>query len=133
MLPPFWHGTMREHYLLLFGAAGAIATLSGSIAAWLGARFGARRAARDAAEHAADHAARVAERAVERVVATLRPQLDELRHTVESTAVEVERVAEAQRFAARLLADRPPAERTPRADAPARATPRSEFRVPTPH
>ncbi|AHG92788.1 hypothetical protein J421_5253 (plasmid) [Gemmatirosa kalamazoonensis] len=124
---------MREHYLLLFGAAGAIATVSSTIAAWLGARFGARRAARDAAGHAADDAARVAERAVERAVAALRPQLDGLRHTVESTAVEVERVAEAQRFAARLLAERTAAERAPRPDAAARVTPRSEFRVPTPH
>lgn len=47
-------------------------------------------------------------------LAAMRARLEEIGQTVESIAVEVERVAEAQRFSAKLLAqrtDRPPPER----------------------
>ena len=36
MLPPIWHGTLREHYLLLFGAAGLLSAVTGTVSAWLG-------------------------------------------------------------------------------------------------
>src|SRR5919199_6662541 len=46
LFSPFFHGTLREYYLLLFGAAGAIALTCGFVGAWIGAYIGARRAAR---------------------------------------------------------------------------------------
>jgi hypothetical protein len=129
MLPPIWHGTLREHYLLLFGAAGVLSAVTGTVSAWLGAQFGARRAARQAAEHALD--TRVA------VDASLCRRLDLLQQTVESMAIEVERVSEAQRFAAKQLAERPrrhdtPTRHTTRLERPERGE-RAELRIPTPH
>jgi len=132
MLPPIWHGTLREHYLLLFGAAGLFSAVTGTVSAWLGAQFGARRAARQAAEHALD--TRVA------IDASLCRRLDLLQQTVESMAVEVERVSEAQRFAAKQLAERPRRHDTPtrhatRLERPERGerVERAELRIPTPH
>jgi len=52
MFPQIFNGTLREHYVLLFGMAGGIAAVVGFVAAWIGAQFGARRAARMAAEDA---------------------------------------------------------------------------------
>jgi hypothetical protein len=109
VFPPIFVGTLREHYLLLFGAAGAIATVTGFVGAWLGARMAARHAARVAVEQLDSHRAG-------------RPELEELRllsQSVEAVAIEVERVAEAQRFVARLLAERgePKMPATPRRDA----------------
>ena len=108
LFPPFFHGTLREHYLILFGAAGAIALTTGLVGAWLGAFIGARRAARKTLLEA---------------MAAQPPQLDEARlgqlvDAVDAIAVEVERISEAQRFTARLLAERqapapPPARRAP--------------------
>ena len=111
MLPPIWHGTLREHYLLLFGAAGLFSAVTGTVSAWLGAQFGARRAARQAAEHALD--TRVA------IDASLCRRLDLLQQTVESMAVEVERVSEAQRFSLKQHGDR-----ARRYDTPVRHAPR---------
>ena len=45
LFPPLFHGTLREHYLLLFGVAGGIALVTGLVSAWVGAYVGARRAA----------------------------------------------------------------------------------------
>ena len=96
VFPPFFVGTMRDHYVLLFGAAGGIATITGFIGAWLGAKMAARSAARTAmAEMDGRHLGR--------------PELEELRllsQSVEAIAIEVERVAEAQRFVARILVER---------------------------
>ena len=96
VFPPFFVGTMREHYLVLFGAAGAIATVTGFIGAWLGSRMAARGAARAAVrEMERSHDAR--------------PELEELRllsQSVEAVAIEVERIAEAQRFVAKVLVER---------------------------
>ncbi len=101
LFPPFFHGTLREHYLILFGAAGAIALVTGFVSAWFGAFIGARRAAR---------------RTMLEALAAQPAQLDAARLTqlvdaVDAIALEVERISEAQRFTARLLADRqaPPA------------------------
>jgi hypothetical protein len=96
IFPPVFIGTLREHYLLLFGAAGAIATVAGFVGAWLGARMAARSAARAVVaqlEYARD----------------TRPELEELRllsQSVEAIAIEVERIAEAQRFVTRVLVER---------------------------
>jgi hypothetical protein len=127
-LPPILHGTPREHYLVLFGAAGLIAVVTGTVSAWLGAHFGARRATRQASDQALD--TRVA------IDASLCRRLDLLQQTVESMAVEVERVSEAQRFTAKQLADRPrrhdtPARLVARPERPERE--RGELRIPTPH
>ena len=108
--PPFFHGTLREHYLILFGAAGGIALVTGFVSAWLGAFIGARRAARRTM--------------LEALAARQRPdglneeRLNQLVEAVDAIALEVERISEAQRFTARLLAERqapsgPPARRDP--------------------
>jgi hypothetical protein len=102
LFSPFFHGTLREHYLLLFGAAGGVALVSGFVSAWVGAYIGARRAAR---------------RTVLEAVRTPTPapvdeaRLAQLMDAVDAIALEVERISEAQRFTARLLAERhaPPA------------------------
>jgi hypothetical protein len=94
--PPIFHGTLREHYLILFGAAGGIALFTGLIGAWIGAYIGARRAARKTLlEAIAESPARVTD-----------ARLNELVQAVDAIALEVERISEAQRFTARLLAER---------------------------
>ena len=105
-LPMHFLGTMREHYVLLFSAAGAIGLMAGFVGSWIGGYFGARRAVRSAQLNAP--AASEASRA----------HLAQLGQMVEAIAIEVERVAEGQRFTTRLLADRipltPPADVRPR-------------------
>lgn len=96
VFPPIFIGTLREHYLLLFGAAGAVATVAGFIGAWIGARLAAGSVARKV----------LARIDVQRMS---RPELEELRllsQSVEAVAIEVERVAEAQRFVAKILVER---------------------------
>ena len=95
-LPLHLIGTTREHYVLLFSAAGGIGLMSGFIGSWVGAWLGARRAVRSASLNAPapGDASRV--------------QLAQLSQMVEAIAIEVERVAEGQRFTTRLLADRVP-------------------------
>lgn len=92
VFPPLLAGTLREHYLLLFGGAGAFAMATGAVGAWLGARVAARAAVR-----AIEQAPRSGLEA---------EQLRRLAADVEVIGVEVERIAEAQRFAAKLLAER---------------------------
>jgi cell division protein FtsB len=108
MIPPVFFGTLREHYIVLFGIAGSFAALIGFVAAWAGAQFGARRAARQAAEE---------------VLATTNVGLDRnlaaLTQAVDAIALEVERLSEGQRFTARLLSERPSARPVP-AKEPAR-------------
>jgi len=95
-LPMHFMGTMREHYVLLFSAAGGIGLMAGFIGSWIGGYIGARRAVRSAQLNAPvpSDAARV--------------QLAQLGQMVEAVAIEVERIAEGQRFTTRLLADRTP-------------------------
>jgi hypothetical protein len=97
--PQYFDGTLREHYLLLFGAAGAIALITGLISAWIGAHFGARRAVRRAMRDERERALPLG----------IDHRLDRLTDAVDAIALEVERISEAQRFAARLLAERVPA------------------------
>jgi hypothetical protein len=96
ILPMHFLGTMREHYVLLFGVAGSVGLLAGFVGSWIGGYFGARRAVRAAQLNApvASEASRV--------------QLAQLGQMVEAIAIEVERVSEGQRFTTRLLADRMP-------------------------
>ena len=92
VFPPLINGTLREHYLMLFGAAGSVAMAAGFVGAWVGARFAARAAMRQAEE-----ARRTA----------LQPeQIRELSNNVEAIGLEVERIAEAQRFVAKVLVER---------------------------
>jgi hypothetical protein len=96
LFPPLFHGTLREHYLILFSAAGAIALVTGLVGAWFGAFIGARRAARKTLlEAMAESPAQLNE-----------ARLHQLVDAVDAIALEVERISEAQRFTARLLAER---------------------------
>ena len=94
--PPLFDGTLRAHYLLLFSVAGGIALTAGAVSAWLGARFGAKRAVHR--ELDAMRASELPARAEER--------LARLSESVDAIAIEIERIAEAQRFSAKLLAER---------------------------
>lgn len=113
IFPPIWNGTLREHYLMLFGAAAGIAIVSGFISAWLGAHFGgswaAKRALRKAREQQLTHP--VAE------------ELARLGQAVDAIALEVERISEGQRFTARLLSTRVGAEPPPPSRDPGYITP----------
>jgi hypothetical protein len=97
LFPPMLDGTLREHYLMLFGAAGAIALVVGLSSAWIGAHFGAKRAVR---------------RALRDAPAMMTPQADlrlaDLTRAIDAIAVEVERISEAQRFTSKLLHERIP-------------------------
>ena len=115
LFPPVINGTLREHYLLLFGGAGIFALGVGGIAAWIGAWLGARRVARRAIDEMLRERARLDEA---RFVA--------LSQSMEAIALEVERISEAQRFQSRLL------ERQAAAPAAVPA-PRREPGVVTPH
>lgn len=100
LLPPLIHGTLREHYVLLFGSAGAFALAVGGVAGWVGAYFGARRASRQALADAGRDQAQLAE-----------ARFAALAQTLESVAIEVERITEGQRYTTRLLTERALAER----------------------
>lgn len=91
-LPQILFGTLREHYILLFGIAGSFSLVTGFIGAWVGARFGARAALRRNIDDARGLATQAD-------VSTLAENLDAL-------LLEVERVAEAQRFVAKVLVER---------------------------
>ncbi len=86
----------REQALLLVAAAGGLALSAGLFGAWIGAYFGGRRGARR-------ELARMQDRPSSGVVEA---QLGELRHAVETMAVEMERISEGQRFTARMLVER---------------------------
>jgi hypothetical protein len=116
LFPPMIHGTLREHYLLLFGGAGAVALVVGSVAGWVGAYFGARRASRQALVEAGRDQAQLVE-----------ARFAALAQTLDTVAIEVERITEGQRYTARLLSERP------LAGPPAVAKPRREAGSVTPH
>ena len=102
-LPRTIDGTLREHYLMLFGAAGIFALGFGVAGAWLGAWLGTRRAGRRAVEELA----RANTRELDARMAALTQQL-------ELVAVEVERMSEGHRFMAKVLAERGNASLPPR-------------------
>ena len=90
-------GTTRAHYLLLFSVAGCFALVTGFIGAWIGARFAARGAAR----------AVLVEADIHRVSGSDAAEMRQLNQSIDAIAIEVERIAEAQRFMARALVERP--------------------------
>lgn len=95
LFPTVWNGTLREHYLLLFSVAGSIALGAGFVGAWLGARFASRRMIQELRETLPGAQQQEMTNA----------QLGELSNAVDAMSLEVERLAEGQRFTARLLAD----------------------------
>ena len=115
-LPPLLFGTLREHYILLFGMASGFALVSGFIGAWIGARLGARAASRQTMtpDSLEAHAIR---------------QLPEIASAVDTLAIEIERLGEAHRFIAKALAEQ--AERRPIAPLPVQ--PRRDPGQITPH
>jgi len=94
--PPGWNGTLREHYLLLFSVAGGIALVAGLAGAWLGARFGTRRVVQEVLEVLPSSSQQE----------LTNQQLRGLSQAVDTMSIEIERLSEGQRFAAKLLADR---------------------------
>jgi hypothetical protein len=113
MLPHLFNG-VRGQYLLLFATAGSIAALVAFVAGWLGAQFGARRSARLAAEEALARGGLGVDRTLTALV-----------QAVDAVSLEVERLSEGQRFAARLLSERQPVLPAPKQE--------SSARVVTPH
>ncbi|HEX6628462.1 MAG TPA: hypothetical protein VF105_10920 [Gemmatimonadaceae bacterium] len=91
--PAVWFGTLRDHYLFLFGAAGSIALAAGFIGAWLGSFIGGRSAAKRALTDGTRNF--VDQR-----------QIDEISQALDVLTVEVERMTEGHRFIAKLLSDR---------------------------
>jgi hypothetical protein len=111
---PFHIHDWRERYLVLVGIAGALSLMTGLVGAWFGAYIGARRAARRTMlEAMAAAPAQVSE-----------TRMNDLVDAVDAIALEVERISEAQRFTARLLAER---------QAPPSALARRDPGVTTPH
>jgi hypothetical protein len=121
-----FHGTLRERDAMILIAAGGMAFFVGSISAWLGAHFGARRAVKRAFRDRIE---------IPSIVTEVR--YDELARSIDAIALEVERISEAQRFAAKLLVERANATvSTSGVSAPTVSTaalPRREPGVTTPH
>jgi len=119
-----FHG-MRDRDAMMLLAAGGMALFAGSVGAWLGAHFGARRAVRRAFRDRIEIPSLVTE-----------VRYDELTRSIDAIALEVERISEAQRFAAKLLVERANTGTTPAVSAPTVSTaamPRREAGVTTPH
>ena len=119
-----FHGPLRERDAMMLLAAGGVALFVGSIGAWLGAHFGARRAVKRAFRDRIEIPSLVTE-----------VRYNELARSIDAIALEVERISEAQRFAAKLLVERAnttaPAVTAPTVSAA--AIPRREAGVTTPH
>ena len=92
IFPRMIHGTLREHYILLFGAASTIAVFTGFIGAWIGARWATRSALAQLDAKSRD--------------ALSGTQIRDLANSLETIGLEVERIAEAQRFVAKVLVER---------------------------
>lgn len=108
VVPHLFAGTLREHYIMLFSAAGAIGVTAGLVGSWVGAYLGARRAAKAAQ--------------VDRPEAQPVMQLGAVMQALDAIALEVERISEAQRFTMKVLSERQPV-----------VLPRAEVRSITPH
>ena len=120
-----FHG-MRDRDAMMLLAAGGAALFVGSIGAWLGAQFGARRAVKRAFRDRIEIPSLVTE-----------VRYDELARSIDAIALEVERISEAQRFAAKLLVERVANVSAPAVSAPTVATaaaiPRRDAGITTPH
>lgn len=121
-----FHGQLRDRDAMILLAAGGVALFVGFVSAWLGAHFGARRAVKRAFRDRIE---------IPSIVTEVR--YDELARSIDAIALEVERISEAQRFAAKLLVERTaPTLATPAVSAPTVATPampRLEQGITTPH
>ena len=91
-----------ENALALFGLASALA--AGALAVRVLADWWLRARQLEQAERTG---------VADAPLAAMEARLARIEHVVEATAVEVERIAEAQRFTARLLAEQRPAEALP--------------------
>ena len=92
VIPHLLAGTTREHYILLFSAAGAIALAAGVVGSWIGAHLGARRA--------------VSSMQLMRNEVQPAVQLAPMMQALDAIALEVERISEAQRFTTKVLSER---------------------------
>src|SRR5438270_12641995 len=90
-----FHGTLRERDALILAVAGGIALATGLFGAWVGAYFGSRRAVKKSFRERIE---------IPSIVTEVR--YDELARSIDAIALEVERISEAQRFAAKLLVER---------------------------
>lgn len=108
VIPHLLIGTTREHYIVLFSAAGAIGLTAGLVGSWIGGYLGARRAVRTAQ--------------MNRVDALPSAQHVAMMQALDAIALEVERISEAQRFTTKVLSERQPG-----------VLPRVESRSITPH
>jgi hypothetical protein len=88
-----FHG-MRDRDAAILVLAAGTALFIGSISAWLGSYFGARRAVKRAFRDRIE---------IPSIVTEVR--YDELARSIDAIALEVERISEAQRFAAKLLVE----------------------------
>ena len=108
IIPHILLGTTREHYIMLFSAAGAVGLAAGFVGSWIGGYIGARRA--------------VSSAQLNRVDALSAAQLTPVMQALDAIALEVERISEAQRFTTKVLSERQPV-----------VLPRAESRSITPH
>jgi hypothetical protein len=90
------HFSIRERYLVLIGATALLSLFTGMFGAWVGSYFGGRRGARKEMRLAL---AKMPAHSSE-------AKLTELAQTVDVMALEVERIAEGQRFLVKLLSER---------------------------
>ena len=90
--PEVFFGTLRQHYIMLFTAAGGVALVAGFIGAWIGSHLAGRRSARAIANELAGEVAAA-------------PQIQQIMQAMDVLSVEVERVSESQRFVAKLLSE----------------------------
>lgn len=92
IFPRMINGTLREHYILLFGAASTVAVFTGFVGAWIGARWAMRSA--------------IGQLEAKNRDALNGGQIRDLANSLETIGLEVERIAEAQRFVAKVLVER---------------------------
>lgn len=92
-LPLVFFGTLRDHYILLFSAAGGVALVAGFVGAWIGSHLASRRSAGLVAKELANEVAGA-------------PQFQQIMQAMDVLSVEVERLSEGHRFVARLLSER---------------------------
>jgi hypothetical protein len=91
--PAVLFGTLRDHYILLFGAAGGVALVAGFVGAWIGSHIAARRASRQVVKDLSNEISGA-------------PQFQQIMQAMDVLSVEVERLSEGHRFVAKLLAER---------------------------
>ena len=91
--PAVFFGTLREHYIMLFGAAGSVALMAGFVGAWIGSHLAGRRSARNVAREVTSELSSA-------------PHLQQIMQAVEVLSVEVERLSEGHRYIAKLMSER---------------------------